>query len=134
MTLKELSQLYWLNREIERKKARLSELRTKSVYTEQGITGVPGTQGVSDRTSSYAVEIADTQEIIEISIRRCFCELNRLDHYIDSVDDARMRDILSLRFINGLPWKQVAASIGGGNTADGVRKACKRFLKKNIKK
>lgn len=42
--------------------------------------------------------------------------------------DAQMRMILSLRFVNGLTWRQVAHSIGGGNTEDSVRKACQRFL------
>jgi hypothetical protein len=134
MTFKELSQLYWLNREIERDKARLDELRTKSVYTEQGITGVPGTRGVSNRTSNYAAEIADMREVIEINIRRCFYELDRLNRYINTVEDARLRAILSLRFINGLTWWQVAASIGGRNTASGVRMACERHLKKTDKK
>ena len=55
-------------------------------------------------------------------------ELNRLNRFIENVDDAQMRMILSLRFVNGLTWRQVAHSIGGGNTEDSVRKACQRFL------
>jgi hypothetical protein len=52
------------------------------------------------------------------------------NEYIHTIDDSLMRQILSLRYINGLTWEQVAAHIGGGNTADSVRKAADRFLGK----
>lgn len=130
MTIKELSKLYWLNREIERDKARLEELYTKAISSSQTITGMPHVPGVTDKVGRYAGEIADLRGIIESNIQRCFYELNRLNRYIDKVDDPQMRMILSLRFVNGLPWQQVAASIGGSNTADSVRMMCKRYLEK----
>ena len=49
--------------------------------------------------------------------------------YIDNIDDSLIRQIISLRYINGLTWDQVAATIGGGNTADSVRMMHDRFLK-----
>lgn len=130
MTIKELSKLYWLNREIERDKARLEELYTKAISSSQTITGMPHVPGITDKVGRYAGEIADLRGIIEANIQRCFYELNRLNRYIDKVDDPQMRMILSLRFVNGLPWQQVAASIGGSNTADSVRMMCKRYLEK----
>ena len=42
-----------------------------------------------------------------------------------------MRLILSLRYINGLGWYQVAASIGGDNTDKSVQMLVNRFLKEN---
>jgi hypothetical protein len=128
MTIKELSQLYYLNREIERDKARLEELYAKATNTSPSITGMPRAPGVTDKVSRYAAEIADLKGIIEANVQRCFYELNRLNRYINDVPDAHIRLILSLRFVNGLPWRQVAASISGNNTEDSVRKACVRFL------
>ncbi|MFU0784286.1 RNA polymerase subunit sigma-24 [Clostridium sp.] len=49
--------------------------------------------------------------------------------YISNIDDSLVRQIISLRYVNGLTWAQVAASIGGNNTADSVRKVAERFLK-----
>ena len=128
VTLKELSQLYYLNRDIERDKARLEELYSKSIRIGQQITGMPHVPGITDNVAKYAAEIADLKGIIEANIQRCFYELNKLNRYINSVADAQMRMILSLRFVNGLTWRQVADSVGGNNTGDGVRMACKRFL------
>lgn len=53
------------------------------------------------------------------------------NEYIESIDDSLIRQIIALRYINGLTWEQVAASIGGNNTADSVRMLCDRFLKKS---
>ena len=131
MTIKELSKLYWLNREIERDTARLKELYAKAISISSHITGMPHVPGITDKVGKYAGEIADLRGIVEANIQRCFYELNRLNRYIDGVDDPQMRLILSLRFINGLHWQQVAESIGNGYTGDGVRMACNRFLQEN---
>ena len=48
--------------------------------------------------------------------------------FIDSVDDSRMRLIISYRIIEGYSWNEVADAIGGGNTEDSVRMAFNRFM------
>ncbi|UZQ49907.1 hypothetical protein [Clostridium kluyveri] len=112
MTKQELSQLYHLNREIEGMQTRLQELETLAVSCTGNITGMPKIPGISDKVGKYTAEIADLRSLLDISLKKCFHELNRLNRYINSVEDSRMRLILSLRYINGLSWKQVAFSIG----------------------
>lgn len=131
MTKKELSQLYYLNREIEELKRRIEELECAATSTTTSITGMPTVSGVSDKVGKYAAEIADLKSILDLNLKKCFYELNRLNRYIQSIEDSEMRMILSLRYVNGLCWDQVAASISMYATADSVRKAHDRFLKKN---
>ena len=131
MTLKELSQLYYLNREIEMDKRRLQELELKALPGAQSLTGMPHGSGLSDVVGRYAAEIADLRGIIEAKHRLCLYERSRLERYIAGIDDSLLRQIFTYRFVNGLPWLQVALCIGGDNTADSVRKAVKRFLQKN---
>lgn len=50
--------------------------------------------------------------------------------YIDNIDDSQIRQVITLRYINGLSWDQVAASMGGNNTADSIRMAHNRYLGK----
>ena len=54
--------------------------------------------------------------------------LNKVEEFIASVDDSRMRRIITLRFIDNLSWNKVADRIGGNNTEDSVKKAFYRFM------
>jgi hypothetical protein len=56
--------------------------------------------------------------------------LNRVEEFIASVEDSRIRRIITLRFIENLSWNKVADRIGGGNTEDSVKKSFYRFMEK----
>lgn len=127
MTKKELSQLYWINREIQKEKERLAELEAAATNTAAKISGLPHVSGISDKTA-IAAQIADCKAIIEAKINLSVVEYNKLNRYIASIDDSYIRQILRLRYICGYNWTYVANQIGGGNTADSVRMAHNRFL------
>ena len=107
MTLKDLSQLYHLNREIEMDQRRLEEL---------------------EKDQSCTQEVRCLRNIIEAKHQQCLYERIRIERYIAEIDDSFLRQIFTYRFINGLPWRQVAACVGGGNTEDSVRMLCKRHF------
>jgi hypothetical protein len=132
VTTQELSQLYYLNREIEHLKTRIEELECIATSSTSRITGMPHTTDISDKVGKYASEIADLKELLDLNLKKCFYELNRLNRYISSIQDSEIRLIITLRYINGLSWRQIAFSIGGGNTEDGVKKIVYRYLKKNV--
>lgn len=129
MTRRELNQLYHLNREIEQDKQRLRELEAAATNTISRLSDMPHGSGISDKTG-IAVEIVYLKGKTEAKIQQMWYEYNRLTDYINGVPDSYIRQILSLRYINGMGWQQIACSVGGGNTADGVRMACERFIKK----
>ncbi|WP_039652106.1 hypothetical protein [Clostridium tyrobutyricum] len=131
MNKKELSQLYYLNREIEQLKSRIEELECIAVSDTSRITGMPHVTGISDKVGRYAAEIADLKGLLDLNLKKCFYELNRLNRYIESIDDSQMRMIMTLRYVNELSWRQIAFSIGGGNTEDSIKKLAYRYLKKN---
>lgn len=131
MTVKELSQLYWLNREIEADKRRLEELESMvSSPKTQNLNGMPRTSWCGDSMARRVADIIDLKAIISAKQQQCIYERNRLERYINSIPDSLTRQIFSLRFINGLSWIQTAMSIGGGNTEDGVRKRVYRYIKR----
>ena len=127
MTVKELSQLYYLNREIEKEKNHLRELEAAATDGTTKITGMPHAAGLADKAALWSA-IADARAVIEAKISLSVVEYNRLTRYIASVEDSFMRQVLTLRFVDGLSWRQVARGVGGGNTDDSVRKAVNRFL------
>lgn len=112
MTKKELSQLYYLKKEIKEQQRRLAELEETATNCSAKITGLPSGRGISDKTGNYAAQIADLKALLDLNIKKCFCELNRLNRYIQSVDDSQMRTILRLRYIQGLTWQRIAFEIG----------------------
>ena len=128
MTLKELSQLYHLNREIEQDKERLQRLRAL-VESPSGpnLTDTPGGGSNENRLERYMAEIVDLEAIISAKITQCLHERSRLERYIADIPESYLRLIFTLRFVNGLSWNQVAFSIGG-TTADAARMACKRYI------
>lgn len=129
MTLKELSQLYYLNREIEMDQQRLEELRAKaSAPGSHSYDGMPKSPGYENRLERYIAEIVDLEAIISVKITQCIHERNRLERYIADIPDSLTRQIFALRFINGLTWAQVARSIGG-NTEQSVKMICYRYIK-----
>mgnify|MGYP000948417542 CR=1 FL=1 len=131
MNKRELSQLYYLNREIGQLKSRIEELECIAVSDTSRITGMPHVTGISDKVGRYAAEIADLKELLDLNLKKCFYELNRLNRYIEGIDDSQMRMIMTLRYVNGLSWRQIAFNIGGGNTEDSIKKLAYRYLKKN---
>ena len=129
MRKEELSQLFWLNREVEEQQRRLEELESLSTSCTTQLTGMPRGSGISDKVARYATEIADLRAAIDRNIARCFRELSRLNRFIQEIDESQMRMILSLRYINGLSWQQIAFSIGEYDEQY-PRKKHNEFLKK----
>lgn len=134
MTLKELSQLYYLNREIERDQERLEQLRASvSAPGASNYDGMPKSPSFENRLERYIAEIVDLEAIIQAKITQCIHERNRLERYIAEIPDSLIRQIFQLRFVNGLTWAQIAFSVGGGNTEEGVRKRVYRYLEQENK-
>lgn len=129
MTKKELSQLYYLRKEIKEQQRRLSELEALATSCTAKITGLPNGNGVSDKVANYAAQIADLKGLLDLNLKKYFYELNRLDRFISSVKDSEMRIILTLRYSQGLTWQQVAQNMGVLGDGSTERKKHNRFLK-----
>ena len=55
--------------------------------------------------------------------------INDVQVFINGIEDSHIRRIVSMRYIDGLTWRQIAIRIGGGNSEDAVRKTVERFLR-----
>ena len=131
MTKKELSQLYYLKKEIEKQQRRISELEAAATNCATKITGLPSGKVISDKIGNYAAQIADLKALLDLNLKKCFYELNRLDRYIQSVDEPLTRQIMIYRFEKNMSWRQIERAIGGNNKAESLRKKLYRYLRKN---
>lgn len=55
-------------------------------------------------------------------------KIGEVETFISSIEDSRMRRIVSFRFIDGMTWEQVGINMGGGNNAENMKKAFYRFM------
>jgi hypothetical protein len=130
VTNKELSQLYYLVKEIKLKRQQLEQLRTIAEGTTVELTGMPHGTGINDKVGNIAADIADIKAILELKIQEYYYQYNRLTRYIESIDDSLVRQIMTLRYIELKEWNDVADMVGGNNTEDSVKKRVYRYLDK----
>ena len=132
MTKRDLQQIYYLNREVEMWQDELDRMRCRSIVRSPQITGMPHGGGPGDPVADAAAAVADVEAIIrgrlaEIQVRR-----KEIMDFIDGIDDSLMRQIVYLRCVCCMQWSAVADEIGGGNTAEGVRQAYRRYMDQNL--
>ena len=130
MTIRELSQLYYLNREISDLKLKIAEIEAKATDTSVKITGMPHAPTAGDKIGKLIAELDYSRSTLNNRLEQCRLELIRLNDYISKCDDSLTRQILTYRFVNGLPWTQVAASIGG-TSEYAVKKTAYRYIKEH---
>lgn len=128
MTLHELSQLYWLNLEIERLGRKLKELRASAGLKAAPLESSGAHGSTNSRTEDMALRIVELEAKMEKRKHEAMEERMKLESYIDSIDDVMTRLIFQYRFIDGLRWEDVASQVGGKNTANSVRMTCYRYL------
>lgn len=126
VTIRELSQLRDLRREIRLDTERLARLDA-ALYPSARLMREMGYAAEMDRMS------AEIRAIIAAKQERCIRERIRLEQYIASVDDSLVRMAMTLRFLDGMHWRAVAMRIGGGNTEDSIRKMVYRYLARKEK-
>ncbi len=112
MTAGELKNLYYLKKEIKEQQRRISELEAAATNCSIEITGLPRGKGISDKVGKYATKIADLKTLLEQNLEKNLCELNRLETFIQTVEDSEIRTILALRYIHGFTWQHIASEIG----------------------
>lgn len=112
MTIFELNQLKYLNKEIEGDRERLALLRAKA--TAAGVSkldGMPHGSTAGDPFGNLMAAIVDLEARIIKKQTRLIEEETRLTEYIETITDSYTRQIFTARFIRGLSWSRVAAVI-----------------------
>lgn len=128
MTLKELSEVYYLSEEIKRDRKRLRMLRNIGVKTTK-VNGMPfAISVIYDPIAENVATIIDLERALKRNIAKRLYEKRKIMAFINNIDDCFIRLIFKLRFIECKNWRDVAKEIGGGNTVEGVKKKCYRFL------
>ena len=133
MTRQKLKQIRHLKREIELLQEQIVHLEAEIVtdkvtgsdpdhpWTERHyiIKGLPGER------NEKLLRLRDRLERRKSDLQDMRAEIFA---WVEGIEDSLLRQVIILRHVNGLSWRQVAREIGGGNTADGVRMLHDRYF------
>lgn len=139
MNRKKLSQLYQLKREIEWLKKQIDDMDYKIVtdsvkgsdtcfpYVQHTIT----IRGIG--YGEYERKEANLKRQLQRRLDEYMDTVAEINAYIASIEDSEMRQILSLKYINNLPWRQISMHMGTCGDGSTERKKHDRFLAENFK-
>lgn len=99
--------------------------------TLQTLNNYAGMLLMLDRLDGIAASTTDENKLMRIRLERTkLCRrIDEVECWINEIPDEWTRVIFLLRFADRQKWKDIAASLGGGNTEDSVKKRCLRYLK-----
>lgn len=112
MTIFELEQLHFLRGEVKMHDKALELLEREY------------------EAAHWPEKVQEVREIIEGIRRRCTAQLEGLERWLAAVPDDFMREVLTLRYSEGLTWKDAAIKLGGGNKSDTLRVMVGRYLER----
>ena len=133
MTIDELNQLQYLKKFIEHERDRLQTIRESLDVKSPIISDMPKSHGASDRIGDAVPDIVDEASRIEENLKKMTTMRDRLTAYIETIPNARIKLIITLRFIDGMSWDETADYMDKGDgkcTADNVRMAVTNYLKR----
>lgn len=134
VTLQDLKDLRYIQGEITALAEREREIVHRMTYAASPPAAVR-VKGDDGRTGKERYRDA-LEQVQESLCRRRLALAEKeaaVTAYIGSIPDSLLRQILTLRFVDGLSWTAVAHKIGGGNTEESVKKAFYRFFAKEIR-
>lgn len=135
MTIKELSNLFYLEKEIDKLQEELEEIGEIGSST---IDSSPKTKKISKKVEQIVLKKCNLMELIVKSQIKCIEERCKIENYIRSITDPKIRLIIRLRFIDFKNWYEIADEITPKNKELVNSKTpymqLKRFFEKNLKK
>lgn len=132
MTVKELSQVYMLQQEIDRYDRRIDELRAqRTAIQAPSFDKEPGGHGdpAHSKIETLTAEIIDLEELLRLHRRQRVLECQRLERYIAGVEDPVVRQIMQMRFADLVQWPEIAKEMN--YSIEAVKKRLYRYLEKH---
>ncbi|MCI8824720.1 MAG: sigma-70 family RNA polymerase sigma factor [Lachnospiraceae bacterium] len=129
MTVEEINNIYYINKEIEKIQKELYDLRNKNFYGKNILTGMPKGNWDDDIFSDYAEDIKTHEDMLHYNLKMLYVERKKMEEFLASIEDAELKIIIRLRAVNNMKWEEIGEELGmDRRTAS--RKFYKFFKKK----
>lgn len=142
MTKKELEQYCKLKREIVTINKRLDGLRDRNVPVVVGkvmasgkeFPYLPGRVSVQMSDPKVNDAISRTIDILSERLVRCNVLMSEIEEFINGIGDSELRQIFTLRYIEGMKLKDIAAEVDEDLSGVGKKITAHLQLSNNSKK
>lgn len=109
MTVKELNNIFYLDKEIAKIKNRIDELTELSSANIESELVDGG--GVSDPVNKFVMKKMELMELLNETLIKRINEEIKLRKFINKIDDIEIRQIIELRFIDKKSWDEIASEL-----------------------
>lgn len=117
VTRQELQQYFYLNREINFMSNEVDELKKRYKKTKP--------------SNTPELEMLELQKLtLSGKIKSCQALKNKIETFVNEIDDSLTRQIFYYRYIKFMTWRKVSAMVGGYLGENGARMIAERYLKK----
>ena len=129
MTLKDFDEIFDIRSEIDMLNERLNDVKNPGYvgdYAKDYSTGEERIFSIGGYPLADPVKKEKINALIKKRAAHLENKILEAEYFIDSIQDSRIRTFLTLRYIKGLDWKDVAEKVK--LKPDSVRKAVSKFL------
>lgn len=116
MTEKQLNNLYYIGKRITRLKRRIAELEQELGLSGQNLTGMPHGSSVSNPIEALVMKKWELLEKLKKTLEEQIDEEIKLRAYIESIEDAEIKLIFELRFLDLMNWDAIGKEMNMDRT------------------
>lgn len=132
MNKKTLSRLFYLPKIIDQRRREIQRIEERLGVKSPSLSGMPHGSGAHDKIGEGVPELIDKKNELEELIRQYEKEEDRINRWIDGVEDLKLQTYISLRYKEKMSWNEVAATAGGINDTDSsIRMTVNRYLERS---
>ena len=124
--MKNLNKVYWLKKEIEQIADQIKEL---TFYQGASYSGIPsGSHNNTSPIERYVMKKERLMEKLQRKFDELVTEVQRIEEYIESIEDAEIRVIARKRFIENKDWQVIGDEMYMDRTT--VSRKIKKYLER----
>lgn len=112
MTVEELSELYYINKEIEQIQKELYDLKNKNFFKNSILSDMPKGGERLDEFVAYVDDVKTLENMLQYSLRKLQEKRKKIEAFLEGIEDSELRLIMRLRAVNNMKWEEIAGEIG----------------------
>lgn len=112
MTVEELSELYYINKEIEQIQKELYDLKNKNFFKNTILSDMPKGGERLDEFVAYVDDVRTLENMLQYSLRKLQEKRKKIEAFLEGIEDSELRLIMRLRAVNNMKWEEIAGEIG----------------------